>query len=105
MPTWPKAARAEAIVRAPRAPYCFGSRAAGLAIEVSSPFARVHLGADSNQAVLLKPDYSYAYNNRGIAHERKKERDLAIADYRKALAVNPNTTFALNGLKRLGVAQ
>src|SRR2546421_7280327 len=41
MPTWQRAARDEAIVRAPRAPCCFGSRAEGLAIEASRGQRRV----------------------------------------------------------------
>ena len=33
---------------------------------------------------------SHAYYNRGIAWSEKKEYDKAIADYNKALAVDPN---------------
>ena len=43
---------------------------------------RYHLG--------INPRYAKAYNNRGIAFERKDEYDLAISDYKKATEINPN---------------
>jgi len=37
-----------------------------------------------------------------MAYENKKDTNRAIADYRKALALDPNNSFASDGLKRLG---
>ena len=43
-----------------------------------------------------------AYYNRGIAYQKKGDKDQAIADYRKALEINPSDQDAKNNLKRLG---
>ena len=39
---------------------------------------------------------SFAYTNRGNAYDDKGEYDLAIADFNKAIALNPNDAYAYN---------
>jgi tetratricopeptide (TPR) repeat protein len=41
------------------------------------------------QAILLKPDYAYAYNNRGSARSKKGDLDGAIKDYNEAIRFKP----------------
>jgi Tfp pilus assembly protein PilF len=53
--------------------------------------------------VRLTPDHFRGYAVRGLAHEKLGERDKAIADYRKALSLEPRAGLAPDGLKRLGV--
>src|SRR3989338_1100569 len=36
------------------------------------------------KAIALKPDYAYAYTNRGVAYAVKGNKDRAISDYKKA---------------------
>ena len=45
---------------------------------------------DYDEAVALNPDYAEAYNNRGVAYEKKGDLDLAIQDYDKAIALRPD---------------
>jgi len=40
------------------------------------------------------PDNYRAYNNRGVAYYQKGRDDLALRDYNKAIALNPNATKA-----------
>ncbi|WP_071879876.1 tetratricopeptide repeat protein [Microcystis aeruginosa] len=40
--------------------------------------------ADYNQAINIKPDYAYAYNNRGSAKYELGDKQGAIADYNQA---------------------
>jgi tetratricopeptide (TPR) repeat protein len=46
---------------------------------------------------------SFAYTNRGYTYEKKGDKDQAIADFRKALEINPSDQDAKDNLKRLGV--
>jgi tetratricopeptide (TPR) repeat protein len=46
--------------------------------------------ACSTEALRLRNDYVEAYNNRGIAHDRKGDQDLAIRDYAKAIELKPD---------------
>jgi tetratricopeptide (TPR) repeat protein len=64
-----------------------------------------------NKALVLKPDYAEAYNNRGVALKELKQLDEAIASYDKAIALKPdyaaaysNRGNALKDLKRLDEA-
>jgi serine/threonine protein kinase len=41
------------------------------------------------RAINLNPDYSEAYNNRGIAYAAQGAHDQAIADYNRAIKLNP----------------
>jgi tetratricopeptide (TPR) repeat protein len=43
-----------------------------------------------------KASLAMDYRNRGIAHARKKDYDLAIADYSSAIALDPRFTAAYN---------
>ena len=44
-----------------------------------------------------------AYSNRGIAYRKKGDKEQAIADFRKALEIDPSDQDAKNSLKQLGV--
>ena len=44
-----------------------------------------------------------AYANRGDVYSKKGDKDRAVAEYQRALAIEPANDIALNGLKRLGV--
>ncbi|TRZ95050.1 MAG: tetratricopeptide repeat protein, partial [Dehalococcoidia bacterium] len=44
--------------------------------------------ADLSKAIELNPDYALAYYNRGNTYYRKKQADLAIADYNKVLEMS-----------------
>ncbi len=46
---------------------------------------------------------SFAYTNRGYTYEKKGDKDQAIADWIKALEIDPSHQIAKNNLKRLGV--
>ncbi len=43
-----------------------------------------------NQAIVLNPNYSEAYNNRGNSRFQSGDNQGAIADYNEALRINPN---------------
>ena len=45
-----------------------------------------------------------AYSNRGNLFEAKGRREEAIAEFRRALAINPNHERSRDALKRLGAA-
>jgi tetratricopeptide (TPR) repeat protein len=45
---------------------------------------------------------SIAYNNRGNAYKKKGHREAAVADFQKALEIDPSDLDAKNSLKRLG---
>ena len=49
-----------------------------------------------NEAIELKPDWSWPYNNRGNAYEDLKQYERAIQDYDKAIEINPNYLMAYN---------
>ena len=49
-----------------------------------------------SDVIELNPDYSAAYNNRGVVYANKGEYDLAIKDFNTALKLNPNDFFAYN---------
>ncbi len=52
-------------------------------------------------AVDLFPQYYQAYYNRGLCHESLDERNLALADYDKALSIEPTYTPAALGKGRI----
>ncbi len=43
-----------------------------------------------NKAIEISPDFGLAFNERGITHANKAEYELAIADYRRAIALLPD---------------
>ena len=47
-------------------------------------------------AIKLQPNFSEAYNNRGIAYEDKGKLDQAIQDYNKAIELKPDLAEAYN---------
>ena len=47
-----------------------------------------------NRAIKLKPDFTEAYNNRGVAYGSKGDFDHEIQDYTKAIELNPNDAEA-----------
>ncbi len=59
--------------------------------------------ADFDRAIALRSHFASAYVNRGAAYENKGDKEQAIADFRKALKINPSYQKAKEGLKRLGV--
>jgi len=68
--------------------------------------------ADLKQAIALDPNFVPAYINKGTLYSKKGDYDLAknfnkkraLADFRKALEINPSNQHAKEGLKRLGIA-
>ncbi len=51
-----------------------------------------------NTAIELQPDYSYRYACRAFALSHFKQIDLAIADYQKAIELDPEDAIAHNNL-------
>jgi regulator of sirC expression with transglutaminase-like and TPR domain len=52
-----------------------------------------------NQAIELDPEYTYAFNNRGLAYAKLKQFEKAIQDYDQAIELNPkdfNATVVKN---------
>jgi tetratricopeptide (TPR) repeat protein len=52
--------------------------------------------ADYNEAIRLKPDYDFAYVNRGNAKYGLGDKQGSIADYNEAIRLNPNYALAFN---------
>ncbi len=50
---------------------------------------------DFDKAIKLKPDYSYAFNNRGLCRKKKKKFRVAIKDFNKAIKLNPEYVSAI----------
>jgi len=57
---------------------------------------------DYNKAVALYPKFATAFANRGDVYSKKNDKERAVAEYRRALAIEPSNEIALSGLKRLG---
>lgn len=57
--------------------------------------------ADYTEAFRLKPDCAISALNRGIVYEIKGDKIGAIADYRRALEIDPNLSKAREKLERL----
>ncbi len=53
--------------------------------------------------IALNPNDALAYANRGATYEKKGAKEQALADFRKALEIDPSDQDAKDGLKRLGV--
>jgi tetratricopeptide (TPR) repeat protein len=61
--------------------------------------------ADLSEAMRIKPRFSLYVALRGEAYEKKGDRDKALADFRSALAIDPDDKYAKEGLARwTGVA-
>jgi tetratricopeptide (TPR) repeat protein len=48
------------------------------------------------QAIIMRPDYAEAYNNRGYAYYWQGQYPNAIADYDRAIALRPTYPYAYN---------
>jgi len=57
--------------------------------------------ASYDKAIQFKPDYSYAWNNRGAALEQLKRYDDAIECYDKAIKFDPNFQAAIDNRQNL----
>jgi len=57
-----------------------------------------------NDAILDDQKMVNAYYHRGYAYEKLGKKDLAIKDYKKAVALDPEFELAKNRLKKLGVS-
>ena len=51
-------------------------------------------------AIQIKPDYADAYNNRGIAYDKKGDYDQAISDYNRAIRIKPDYAAAYSNLSK-----
>jgi tetratricopeptide (TPR) repeat protein len=49
---------------------------------------------DYTSAINLKPNFAYAYNNRGNAYLDLGDAKKAIADYNRAIAIDPKYALA-----------
>jgi tetratricopeptide (TPR) repeat protein len=54
--------------------------------------------ADMNAAVAYDPEYSFRYQSRGYLKARLKDYEGALADYEKAVELDPNDAIAINNL-------
>ena len=54
------------------------------------------------KAIELEPLNVEAYHNRAVIHERRGERDAAVADYQTAIKYSPQYEPSLRALRRLG---
>jgi tetratricopeptide (TPR) repeat protein len=52
----------------------------------------------------LNPKNAHAYTNRGNAYGSKGDNDRAIADYHRALQLDPSIEESKEGLSRLGAS-
>jgi tetratricopeptide (TPR) repeat protein len=50
--------------------------------------------AEYTKAIEIKPDYAFAYNDRGVAKDGKGDVDGALADYSKAIDLKPDYELA-----------
>jgi lipoprotein NlpI len=70
---------------------------AGVAAEDQGDYGgAIHLFDSALRGKLKDEDREAAYYNRGVAHHRKGQYDLAIADYTSALKLNPSDAKAHN---------
>jgi tetratricopeptide (TPR) repeat protein len=53
------------------------------------------------KAIRFEPSYVQAYYNRGLAYEQMGNKELAIADYRKTLELDPDFTAAREAINKL----
>ncbi len=57
--------------------------------------------ADFNEAINLNPVYDSAYNGRGLSWAAMGEFDNAVADFRAAIELDPDSTFARGTRSRM----
>ena len=51
---------------------------------------------DYDKAIELDPNYTFAYNNRGLAFYKLDKFEEALKDYDKAIELDPSYTFVYN---------
>ena len=78
----------EAIVRTPRNALCYNNRAVYYGNERHDHEAALK---DFNKAIELNPKYMVAIANRGVTRGSLGQKEEAIADLQRALAINPNS--------------
>jgi tetratricopeptide (TPR) repeat protein len=61
--------------------------------------------SDYTIAINLKPLYSEAYNNRGLAYVNLKDYDNALADFAKAVELKPTNVSAINNMGNINMVQ
>ena len=64
----------------------------------------VHAIENYDEAIRLKPNLADFYRIRAEAYEKRGDRDMAMLDYSKALALEPGNLAAKNGLRHLATA-
>jgi tetratricopeptide (TPR) repeat protein len=78
----------EAIARTPRNALCYNNRGTYYGNELHDQEAALK---DFNKAVELNPKYMVAIANRGVTRGTLGQKEEAIADLQRALAINPNS--------------
>jgi len=78
----------EAIARTPRNALCYNNRGTYYGNELRDHEAALK---DFNKAVELNPKYMVAIANRGVTRGSLGQKEEAIADLQRALAINPNS--------------
>ena len=78
----------EAIARTPRNALCYNNRGTYYGNELHDHEAALK---DYNKAVELNPKYIVAIANRGVTRGSLGQKEEAIADLQRALAINPNS--------------
>jgi tetratricopeptide (TPR) repeat protein len=78
----------KAIARTPRNALCYNNRAVYYGNDLHDHEAALK---DFNKAIELYPTYMVAIANRGVTHDNLGQKDEAIADLQRALAINPNS--------------
>jgi tetratricopeptide (TPR) repeat protein len=56
---------------------------------------------DFSAAISLQPQYGFRYSCRGFVYQISKQAEMASADYKKALAIDPRDTIAINNAPQL----
>lgn len=62
-----------------------------------------HAISDFTTAIQFSSTDAQSYGWRGLCHEAQKNRDLAIADYVRAIGLDKNNRMSYDGLVRLGI--
>ena len=64
------------------------------------------IACDYTAAINIDNSLTWAYNNRAYAYRlrgQSGDRDRAIADFRRALTIEPNFENSVRGLREMGV--
>ena len=80
--------------RAPLSPFPGPGGGKGVFIEVTNDAFATEYGHLNLEMTLPADDIAAAYTNRGLALAKKGNVDAAIADYTKAIAIDPNLAWA-----------